>query len=189
MTTVVPGNVRTPRQMKWYSQEAEAEIVEAQCLKQRVEPRACRLACALPGVGRCQPVHRPRILDRRRLAMSPRPECVCALGAELGEGPVWSAREQALWFVDIKQGHIHRLCCRHGQTRELGCAGPAGIYRACRRAARFIVGTKSGLYSFDPADGGFVLRHAVEPDKTRQPAERRLRRCAGPSLVRFDGRQ
>ncbi len=39
VTTVVPGNVRTPRQMKWYSQEAEAKIVEAQCLKQRVEPR------------------------------------------------------------------------------------------------------------------------------------------------------
>jgi NAD(P)-dependent dehydrogenase (short-subunit alcohol dehydrogenase family) len=39
VTTVVPGNVRTPRQMKWYSPEAEAGIVEAQCLKERVEPR------------------------------------------------------------------------------------------------------------------------------------------------------
>ncbi len=38
VTTVVPGNVRTPRQMKWYSPDGEAEIVDAQCLKQRVEP-------------------------------------------------------------------------------------------------------------------------------------------------------
>jgi D-xylose 1-dehydrogenase len=38
VTAVVPGNVRTPRQMQWYSPEAEAEIVEAQCLKERVEP-------------------------------------------------------------------------------------------------------------------------------------------------------
>jgi NAD(P)-dependent dehydrogenase (short-subunit alcohol dehydrogenase family) len=38
VTTVVPGNVRTPRQMKWYSPEAEAEIVDAQCLKRRIEP-------------------------------------------------------------------------------------------------------------------------------------------------------
>jgi NAD(P)-dependent dehydrogenase (short-subunit alcohol dehydrogenase family) len=38
VTTVVPGNVRTPRQMKWYAPDGEAEIVEAQCLKQRVEP-------------------------------------------------------------------------------------------------------------------------------------------------------
>jgi D-xylose 1-dehydrogenase len=38
VTAVVPGNVRTPRQMQWYSPEAEAEIVDAQCLKERVEP-------------------------------------------------------------------------------------------------------------------------------------------------------
>lgn len=36
---IVPGNVRTPRQMKWYTPEAEAEIVAAQCLKGRIEPR------------------------------------------------------------------------------------------------------------------------------------------------------
>jgi NAD(P)-dependent dehydrogenase (short-subunit alcohol dehydrogenase family) len=36
---IVPGNVRTPRQMKWYTPEAEAEIVAAQCLKGRLEPR------------------------------------------------------------------------------------------------------------------------------------------------------
>lgn len=38
VTAVVPGNVRTPRQMRWYTPEAEAEIVEQQCLKERVEP-------------------------------------------------------------------------------------------------------------------------------------------------------
>jgi NAD(P)-dependent dehydrogenase (short-subunit alcohol dehydrogenase family) len=36
---LVPGNVRTPRQMQWYTPEAEAEIVAAQCLKGRIEPR------------------------------------------------------------------------------------------------------------------------------------------------------
>lgn len=35
---VVPGNVRTPRQLKWYTPEAEAEIVDAQCLKGRLGP-------------------------------------------------------------------------------------------------------------------------------------------------------
>ncbi|HUO91454.1 MAG TPA: SDR family oxidoreductase [Rhizomicrobium sp.] len=38
VTAVVPGNVRTPRQMKWYSPAAESEIVEQQCIKERVEP-------------------------------------------------------------------------------------------------------------------------------------------------------
>lgn len=35
---IVPGNVKTPRQMKWYTPEGEAEIVAAQCLKGRIEP-------------------------------------------------------------------------------------------------------------------------------------------------------
>jgi D-xylose 1-dehydrogenase len=36
---VVPGNIRTPRQMQWYTPEGEAAIVDAQCLKCRLEPR------------------------------------------------------------------------------------------------------------------------------------------------------
>src|SRR5215472_3714613 len=39
VTAVVPGNVRTPRQMRWYTPEAEAQIVDQQCLKERVEPQ------------------------------------------------------------------------------------------------------------------------------------------------------
>lgn len=38
VSCIVPGNVKTPRQMKWYTPEAEAEIVAAQCLKGRIEP-------------------------------------------------------------------------------------------------------------------------------------------------------
>jgi NAD(P)-dependent dehydrogenase (short-subunit alcohol dehydrogenase family) len=38
VTAVVPGNVKTPRQMKWYTPEGEAEIVEQQCLKARITP-------------------------------------------------------------------------------------------------------------------------------------------------------
>ena len=35
---IAPGNVKTPRQMKWYTPEGEAEIVAAQCLKGRIDP-------------------------------------------------------------------------------------------------------------------------------------------------------
>ena len=38
VSCIVPGNVKTPRQMKWYTPEGEAEIVAAQCLKSRIEP-------------------------------------------------------------------------------------------------------------------------------------------------------
>ena len=38
VTCVVPGNVRTPRQLKGYTPEGEQEIVDAQCLKGRLVP-------------------------------------------------------------------------------------------------------------------------------------------------------
>lgn len=38
VSCVVPGNVRTPRQLKWYTPEGEAEIVSAQCLPGRLMP-------------------------------------------------------------------------------------------------------------------------------------------------------
>jgi len=38
VTCVVPGNVRTPRQLQWYTPEGEAEIVSAQCLGERLAP-------------------------------------------------------------------------------------------------------------------------------------------------------
>ncbi len=38
VTCVVPGNVKTARQEKWYTPEGEAQIVAAQCLKGRLLP-------------------------------------------------------------------------------------------------------------------------------------------------------
>lgn len=35
---IVPGNVQTERQQKWYTPEGEAEIVAAQCLDGRIQP-------------------------------------------------------------------------------------------------------------------------------------------------------
>ncbi|QCP54289.1 SDR family oxidoreductase [Trinickia violacea] len=36
---IVPGAVRTPRQMKlWQTEESEAKLLEAQCLRERIEP-------------------------------------------------------------------------------------------------------------------------------------------------------
>lgn len=38
VAAIVPGNVQTPRQERWYSPEGEAEIVAAQCLDGRIRP-------------------------------------------------------------------------------------------------------------------------------------------------------
>ncbi len=39
VNAIIPGNVQTPRQEKWYTPEGEREIIDAQCLKARVQPR------------------------------------------------------------------------------------------------------------------------------------------------------
>ena len=38
VNTIIPGNVQTPRQERWYTPEGEAEIVAAQCLDGRIQP-------------------------------------------------------------------------------------------------------------------------------------------------------
>ena len=38
VNTIVPGNVQTPRQERWYTPDGEAEIVAAQCLNGRIQP-------------------------------------------------------------------------------------------------------------------------------------------------------
>jgi NAD(P)-dependent dehydrogenase (short-subunit alcohol dehydrogenase family) len=38
VNAIIPGNVQTPRQMRWYTPEGEAEIVAAQCLDGRIQP-------------------------------------------------------------------------------------------------------------------------------------------------------
>lgn len=38
VTAVVPGNVKTPRQSKWYTPEEESRLVANQCLRKRIMP-------------------------------------------------------------------------------------------------------------------------------------------------------
>ncbi len=97
------------------------------------------------------------------------PECVWALGAELGEGPVWSAQERALWFVDIKQARIHRFDTNLGVGRSWE-APPAPGFLAPLRRGGFVVGLQSGLHRFDPAGGTFTPLHAIPGE----PAGNRL---------------
>ena len=96
--------------------------------------------------------------------MSPRPECVWALGAELGEGPLWSRRDAALWFVDIKQKKVHRFETKTGKTRSWDAPAQPG-FLAPLPNGDFIAGLKTGLHTFSPKTGAFTLRHRVEAHK------------------------
>ncbi|WP_114953170.1 SMP-30/gluconolactonase/LRE family protein [Sphingosinicella terrae] len=95
--------------------------------------------------------------------MTGEPESVCAVGATLGEGPVWVGRDQALWFVDIKQRRVHRFDPAEGALRsfeapaQVGWVLPAGD-------GSMVAGLQGGLHRFDPQTGDFSLIAAVEAD-------------------------
>jgi xylono-1,5-lactonase len=73
--------------------------------------------------------------------------CVADVHAVLGEGPVWVAREQALYWVDIKGYRIFRL-------DESGTTEWAPPLRVCslvpRASIGFIGGTDAGIALIDP---------------------------------------
>ena len=98
------------------------------------------------------------------LNMTGEVECVWALGARLGEGPIWMADEQAVWFVDIKGPKIPRYDARAGLTRSWDAPCPVG-FLAPVEGGGFIAGLKTGLHRFDPETGAFTLMIPVErPD-------------------------
>lgn len=93
--------------------------------------------------------------------MSTEPKSVLSVGATLGEGPVWVARDAALWFVDIKEHRIHRFDPTSGEARHWSAPAQVGWVLPTDDGL-FAVGLQSGVHRFDPVDGSFVLLHAPE---------------------------
>jgi D-xylonolactonase len=92
------------------------------------------------------------------------PQLACRVGAILGEGPVWVAREQALWFVDIKGLRIHRFDpAAPGLSSWTTASQPGWVLPAERRS--FIVGMQSGIERFHPASGSFEPIASPEADQ------------------------
>jgi len=88
--------------------------------------------------------------------------CVWDVRATLGEGPVWSATERSVWFVDIKQRRIHCFDTQSQQGRSWSAPEQPGFIAAVDQNV-FIVGLKTGLHRFDSARGEFTLLSEVEP--------------------------
>ena len=91
----------------------------------------------------------------------PRP--VWELEAELGEGPVWVERDQALWFVDIKKQQICRYDPEDGSRRSWDSPEQVGFILPAEGGG-FVAGLQSGLHHFDEQSGTFRLIVEVEPE-------------------------
>lgn len=81
---------------------------------------------------------------------------VLPVQAILGEGPVWVAREQALWFVDIKGRKVHRFHPESGDHKSYDAPAQVGWILPADDGA-FLAGLQTGLARFDPIDGRFDL--------------------------------
>jgi D-xylonolactonase len=88
-------------------------------------------------------------------------ECVADVHAILGEGPVWVARESALYWVDIEGRRIFRLE-EHGQVTTWGTTARIGSI-APRKSGGFIAGTEQGIAIVDPAAERFEI--VANPEK------------------------
>lgn len=95
--------------------------------------------------------------------MASEPRNVWNRQCELGEGPVWVERDQALWFVDIKKRHVHRLDPATGERRSWDAPEMIGFLLPARSGG-FIAGLQSGLHKFDEADGSFSPVAQVEAE-------------------------
>lgn len=82
-------------------------------------------------------------------------QCVADVHAVLGEGPVWVARETALYWLDIKGLKIFRLS-DDGQFEEWATPLRVGSL-APRKSGGFIGGTEGGIAFIDPAADRFEL--------------------------------
>ena len=179
---VIPGAVRTPRQMAlWHTPEEEAKILAQQCLKVRVDPSTWPRWCSSwPPTTRASapatdtgstPVTADGSRDEQPL------ECVwpsgrARRGADLvggGSRPSGSSTSRAA---------IHRYHEPSGENAIVGRAGTAGLHPADR---------DGGLHrrpenrpaSLQPEDRRVHAAARRGADTPEQSAQRRLRRCEG----------
>ena len=93
------------------------------------------------------------------------PECIWPLGAELGEGPVWSKSEKAVYFVDIKRKHVHRYVADTRETMTWPAPSEACFIVPTPDDGVFVCGLRKGLYRFDARTGTFDKLADAERDR------------------------
>ncbi|MEX0955759.1 MAG: SMP-30/gluconolactonase/LRE family protein [Rhizobiaceae bacterium] len=96
--------------------------------------------------------------------------------AELGESPVWSAADDAVWWVDIPGRRLHLTSLANSATRSWATPEQIGFVALCANGV--VAGMETGLFAFDPANGEFeriwrLLDEGVRfNDATTDPAGR-----------------
>lgn len=88
------------------------------------------------------------------------------LGLELGEGPLWSVEEQALYWVNISAGEIHRWDYRSNQHSLWNIGLPVGM-AVFQQAGGFVLATQKGFAFWKP---GGKAEFILDPEAGRKGA-------------------
>lgn len=94
--------------------------------------------------------------------------CVLDARAELGECPVWSAKEQALYWVDISAPALHLLDPATGTRRSWKLPETIGSF-GLRQPGGAVLALRSGFYFFDFES---ELLTAIAKPETDKPTNR-----------------
>jgi sugar lactone lactonase YvrE len=85
--------------------------------------------------------------------------CVLDAKASLGECPVWSAPEQALYWIDINAPALHRFDPRTGEDAVMPMPSAIGCF-ALRASGGFVVALRDGIHLADA--GGRIIRKVAD---------------------------
>lgn len=97
-------------------------------------------------------------------------EISCVIGGadRLGEGVIWDPKNDILWWVDIKNGVIHKFNPKSCEQTQCDFGEPVGAV-APSLDGRLIVAAQSGFWAFCPESG--ARSHIVNPEQN-MPANR-----------------
>jgi sugar lactone lactonase YvrE len=98
---------------------------------------------------------------------APRITCLGTLRARVGEGAMWDVDDQALWWVDIPAGLVHRHD-PSGPERSWEIGEAVGCLARCATGG-LLLATRSGFHRFDPETG---TRHAIADPEAAKPDNR-----------------
>lgn len=87
--------------------------------------------------------------------------CLWPAGAELGEGALWHAASNTVWFVDILGQRVHRCAPDGTQRKTWDAPGLPGFIVPADRGG-FVCGLDDGLYCFCERSGEFTMLLGVE---------------------------
>jgi sugar lactone lactonase YvrE len=96
--------------------------------------------------------------------MSTTPIPVWAAQATLGEGVLWDAAHDRVWFVDIKDKRIHRCALDGSERRSWDAPGQVSFIVAAADGG-MVCSLDDGLYRFDDESGEFDPLAKVEADE------------------------